>query len=156
VTRPQTAPALPVVAGTAGAHNALAPADHSGGGAAGASALRKPRRPYTINCACCGLTGTHEAHGWRTACYARWREAGKPKDGPPPPQDKREVCKKTFARLPWPLQGRIEVSKSMREEYFELLDLFGLDRREAAKRLNISLRTASRYEARRREELVNA
>lgn len=120
------------------------------------TALDKPRRPYTIICACCGLTGQHEAHGWRTACYARWREAGKPTDGPPPPQDRREVSKRTFARLPWSLQGRIELSKSMREEYFELLDLFGLDRAEAAKRLNISLRTACRYEARRREELVSA
>lgn len=38
MSRPQTAPALPAVAGTAGAHNALALADHLGGGAAGASA----------------------------------------------------------------------------------------------------------------------
>jgi hypothetical protein len=123
-------------------------------GAAGASALLgKPRRPRTVNCACCGLTGPHEAHGWRTACYTRWREAGMPAGGPPPPQDRREVCKRTFARLPWSLQGRIEHSKSMREEYIELIDHFGLDRAEAAKRLNISLRTAYRYEARHREQV---
>jgi len=38
VSTPQSASAAPALVGAAGAHNALAPADHSGGGAAGASA----------------------------------------------------------------------------------------------------------------------
>ncbi len=155
MTRPQTAPAAPVaLTGVAGVHNALASLELLGGGASEAGALPgKPRRPRTVNCSCCGLSGPHEAHGWRTACYARWRDAGMPAGGPPPPQDRREVSKRTFARLPWSLNGRIEHSKSMREEYIELLDVFGLDRAEAATRLGISLRTAYRYEARHREQV---
>jgi hypothetical protein len=35
-------------------------------------------------CACCDEPGQIVAHGWRWACYTRWRRAGRPADGPPP------------------------------------------------------------------------
>jgi hypothetical protein len=72
VTRPQTAPALPVVAGTAGAHNALALVGHSGGGAAGASALHCATcdRPRLFGFDWCGTRCRH--------CLADWIGAGQP------------------------------------------------------------------------------
>lgn len=39
-----------------------------------------------ITCACCGRGGRRAAHGWIMACYQRWLTAGRPADGPPPPQ----------------------------------------------------------------------
>lgn len=40
-----------------------------------------------IICACCGKPGMHGGHGWRRTCYSRWRVAGRPAEGPPPPLD---------------------------------------------------------------------
>lgn len=51
-------------------------------------------------CACCGDYGPHHSWGWIDKCYRRWRDAGRPTDGPPAP-------KTNYATRRRPEYGRI-------------------------------------------------
>ena len=47
---------------------------------------RKPKPTRRIDCPICERTDAVEgARGWCCACYSRWKRAGMPDDGPPPP-----------------------------------------------------------------------
>lgn len=61
-----------------------------------------------IECACCGQTGRHAAHGWRVTCYDRWRRHGKPAGGPPPPMTLVEIGRINGAKPSGPRLERIE------------------------------------------------
>jgi hypothetical protein len=70
---PQTASAALALVGAAGVTNALAPADRSGGGAAGASALThcaRCDRPRHLGVGWCGT--------WCGPCLAQWIADGQP------------------------------------------------------------------------------
>ncbi|WP_329520533.1 hypothetical protein [Spirillospora sp. NBC_01491] len=97
------------------------------------------RHRPTVTCACCGRTGEHAGRGWILACHRRWRAAGRPDTGPPPPS--RRYPSTTAAAI----AGRIE-------DYRELTRDHGLTVTAAALRLGVDARTAFRYEARIRKE----
>lgn len=71
-----------------------------------------------IECACCGVEGTLQGHGYIGACYYRWRNAGWPASGPPPA----------------PLRG-----EELREEYTFLRDN-GVPHTTACGQLGLSLK----------------
>jgi len=103
------------------------------------SATVRKRQVRVITCACCGRRGYHNARGWIESCYTRWLTAGRPPDGPPP---------LSVRRKPQPdgsVLGRIE-------DYYELTRERGFTLQRAAWRLDISRRTAERYEARLRDQ----
>jgi len=89
-----------------------------------------------INCACCGRPGFYGTNNWVKACAERWRRAGRPTTGPPPP---RKPAADPSAS---PLAQR-------RAEYAALADL-GRSTTYIAWKLSISERTVQRYAARRR------
>jgi hypothetical protein len=45
--------------------------------------VRPDKDRPTITCAACGEPRPHAAHGWCQACYCRWKNHGRPQDGPP-------------------------------------------------------------------------
>ena len=95
-----------------------------------------------ITCRCCGRRGQHAGYGWISGCIKRWRNAGRPPEGPPPPRDPTEEQRQErLARV---------------EEYVFFTREYGLSREDAAGRLGICLRTAERYERTLREEGVAA
>lgn len=102
--------------------------------------MRRNQVRHIVVCACCGRTGAHHAFGWIHPCYRRWAAAGKPSAGPPAP----------FSRPRKPHPG-CDVEQRL-EEYLELTYELGLTRDQAAERLNVSVRTAVRYEARLRDQ----
>ena len=78
-----------------------------------------------VECACCGVEGQHQGHGYITACYHRWRDAGFPADGPPPA----------------PLRG-----EALRDEY-QFLRSTGESHEGAVTRLRLSSQVARRLRA---------
>lgn len=75
-------------------------------------------------------------YGWCTACYWRWRRAGRPVAGPPDP--------------------RPEIYRLAREEFAWLIKT-GESPAEAARRVDISPRTAEKWARElRRERMAHA
>lgn len=72
------------------------------------------------------------AYGLCRNCWVRWQSAGFPEDGPQPPE------------RPW---GRVVAARL--EDYADLRS-WGVSVADAAGRSGVSLRTAQRYELRRR------
>lgn len=99
----------------------------------------------TINCACCGRTGSHQAHGWIAACYWRWMRAGQPEEGPPAPfppgPDNWAHARAGYARI---AAERLERYGELRRGGFTI--------QQAAWDMRIHSRTADRYEARLRTQ----
>jgi hypothetical protein len=99
----------------------------------------------TIECACCGRKGYHKGRGWIVACYKRWLRAGKPAGGPPPPMSRSEIGRR-----------RSSAAAGRREDYEWLTREQGLSLYEAAERLEVTSRTAWRYEQRLRQQARQA
>jgi len=88
-----------------------------------------------INCACCGQLGYRDSidTGWVRACADRWRDAGRPDTGPPPPRRRGpgRAATRQFAK------------------YVALVEL-GWSPTRIAWQLSVSGRTVERYAARHR------
>lgn len=93
------------------------------------------RKPYT------GLP----SKDWCQNCYDRWKRAGRPADGPPPPP----------ANPSEPgAEANRRKSAERRQEYYDLRDLMGFTPEQAASDIDISPRTARKWDKRR--EAVSA
>lgn len=85
----------------------------------------------TITCACgCGRSGRHDTSGWIGACATRWRKAGRPDTGPPPPHPATEARRRKYAALA----------------------ALGRSKTYIAWRLSVSIRTVERYAAAHRTQ----
>lgn len=91
-----------------------------------------------VRCASCDHFGQHGAFEWCSACYQRWKKAGRPSDGPPKALPRQEAAARARAAYQAAAQGR-------REDYQELRS-WGETREQAAARLGVTERTTWRYE----------
>ncbi|MET8334409.1 hypothetical protein [Streptosporangium canum] len=91
-----------------------------------------PGRHKQIVCACCNRPGRHDTNGWIKACARRWRNAGRPDTGPPPPRRHRGPANRTTTKR--------------RTEYAALAAL-GRSEAYIAWKLSVSERTVRRYAA---------
>ena len=114
--------------------------------------------PPVITCPACGEDRPHRARGWCDPCYNRWARRGKPETGPPEPARPR-ITERSRA------QSRINLAaaqEATRQRTAERLDRYASLRRrnysiaKAAQWLEISRRTADRYEARLRNQQQGA
>lgn len=98
-------------------------------------------RKHIITCSNCHRTRPHGGHGWCDTCADRWRSNGRPADGPPPARPRAENARGAFAAVAARAHARMQV----RMENYAELAAAGLNRREAAERLGVSLRSIERY-----------
>lgn len=105
-----------------------------------------------IICACCGKPGMHGGHGWRRTCYSRWRVAGRPPEGPPPPQEPHADLALAEAR------EAVQDRKQQRKARAIQLHRDGGKPDQIARRLGVTERTVLRYlaEARADGETLDA
>lgn len=61
-------------------------------------------RPNMIDCPRCGQHRKHDAHGWCRPCGERWRRAGRPAEGPPPPRVKPQQKPCENCGTPFPVR----------------------------------------------------
>lgn len=91
-----------------------------------------------ITCSCCGKRKPHFGHGRCEACNARWRKAGCPPEGPPPP--------------PLPAaQLSAQRAKERMRRYAELRAQ-GYSRTDAAREVGVTRKTTYDYDRRLQEE----
>lgn len=83
--------------------------------------------------------------GWCSACYQRWKRAGRPAEGPPPPMTREESRQLGIAAC------RANAA-AKREDYAELRS-WGDSCEQAAARVGVSERTVWRYERILREQV---
>ena len=94
-----------------------------------------------VVCTNCGNEGTHGGHGWCGTCASRWRAAGCPESGPPPPQDPRVNAVKA-REIANAISKRRAAER--RAEYIRLHNA-GLDPAAAAQQLGVHVGTARIY-----------
>lgn len=119
MTGPQSNPAVPASAGTAGATGRT-----------------------IITCTACGRTAPLAGYGWCSPCHSRWHRHGRPADGPPPP--KKRTPDPTFGE-----KGRAaQMAKAAaRRKAYANLRNSNVGMHVAAHQLGLSIRTAKNYEA---------
>ncbi|MFD1546936.1 hypothetical protein [Nonomuraea guangzhouensis] len=98
-----------------------------------------------VRCSFCTHFGLHGAFGWCSACYQRWKRAGRPEDGPPQPLSRLECAAHARAAYQAVVQGR-------REDYVDLLS-WGETREQAAARLGVCEETTRRYDRALRKQV---
>lgn len=100
-----------------------------------------PKRRYRqyVTCWGCDEEKRHEGQGLCRGCHVRWDNAGRPESGPPAPMPHAES-----GRL-----GALHLIKQKTDRLEDFADLaeFGIDYREASKRLGVSPSTVFRYRA---------
>lgn len=94
-----------------------------------------------ITCTCCERVRPHRAHRWCDGCYDRWRKAGRPDDGPPPPRPRANNTRAGRNAL---IERLRTDARNRTTAYAELHDM-GVGIEEAATRLDVTVRTIGRY-----------
>lgn len=110
-------------------------------------------RNKQIFCPCCRRHRPHGGHGYCTACAGRWRDLGRPDEGPPPPlagEQLRAAWKANAAKARAVANPRLQARKRHRREETRRLLNAGIDLAEIAERIGVNIRTVRIY----RNELV--
>lgn len=97
-----------------------------------------------ITCTCCKRVRPHRAHRWCDGCYDRWRKAGRPDDGPPPPRPREHNIRPGRNVM----IERLRTDTRNRTTAYAELHAMGVGIAEAAARLGVNVRTIARYRKR--------
>lgn len=94
-----------------------------------------------ILCACCGQEGSYGGFGWRSTCYSRWVDAGRPETGPPPARPLAVLNRERAAKG---LAAQREHARERRAKVRGLARNPSTTRARIAARLGVSVRTVER------------
>ena len=112
---------------------------------------RKKRRPI-VTCACgCGRTGPHKARGLISTCHDRARHTGELDRYPRRQPFQSFTREQLLAMAARATAGNVARGQARLEDYVELRS-WGLTRREAADRLDVTDRTTVRWHRRLRDQ----
>ncbi|SET51438.1 hypothetical protein [Nonomuraea wenchangensis] len=97
---------------------------------------------------CCqqAINDGKAVRGWCSACYQRWKRAGRPAEGPPPPMSREDARQLAIAS--------VRANAAARREDYRELRSWGEPRDQAAARIGVTWRTAGRYERVLRERVT--
>lgn len=94
-----------------------------------------------IICTCCERRRRHAGYGYCATCYSRWRRAGRPDGGPPPPQPLGIKGHENLAHA----QAAIRMRSEQTLADYAALHKAGVSDEGIAARMGVSFRTVERY-----------